>query len=105
MFLAQGDVLRKSTDGGGTWRNYAVAPPEDGFFVSELAPSPAYATDRTLFATGYGRARRSTDGGVTWAAMNTYGPSYGLAVSPNYAADKTRLAHLSGHRGARRRHA
>jgi YVTN family beta-propeller protein len=89
LFMAQGDVLRKSTDGGATWRNYPLAPPEEGFFAFELAASPAYAFDRTLFVTGFGRTRRSTDGGVTWADLATHGPTYGLAISPNYATDGT----------------
>ena len=87
VFLAQGDVLRKSTDGGVTWQSYPLAPPEEGFFVYDLEVSSAYALDRTLFATGFGRVRRSTDGGLTWTALNTMGPSYGLALSPSYAAD------------------
>ncbi|MBC8450318.1 MAG: hypothetical protein H8D78_21500, partial [Chloroflexi bacterium] len=89
VFVGRVDVLHKSTNGGSTWTSYPIAPPEEGFFVLELEPSPAYASDRTLLATGYGRVRRSTDGGVTWQGLNTYGPSYGLAVSPNYAADGT----------------
>ncbi|PKO23699.1 MAG: hypothetical protein CVU38_02680 [Chloroflexi bacterium HGW-Chloroflexi-1] len=89
VFVGQDDQLRKSTDGGATWTSYPVGAPGDGFSIFDLKPSPAYGSDRTLFATGFGRARRSTDGGATWQALNTYGPSYGLAVSPNYAADGT----------------
>jgi YVTN family beta-propeller protein len=89
LFVGQDDQVRKSTDGGATWTTYPIGTPGDGFFVFDLKTSPAYGSDRTLFATGFGRARRSTDGGATWQALNTYGPSYGLAVSPNYAADGT----------------
>ncbi len=89
VFIGNGDRLYKSTDGGGSWHSYLIAPPEDGFILFELAVSPAYASDHALFATGYGRVRRSTDGGVTWGSLNSYGPSYGLAISPNYATDGT----------------
>jgi len=89
VFVGLGSTLFKSTDGGSTWNSYTVAPPADGFLIFELQPSPAYAVDHTLFATGYGRVRRSTDGGATWTPLNTRGPSYGLAISPNYAADGT----------------
>ena len=59
VFIGNGDRLYKSTDGGGSWNSYLIAPPEDGFFLFELAASPAYASDHALFATGYGRVRRS----------------------------------------------
>ncbi len=88
VFMASGDTLRKSTDGGNTWQSYAIEP-SGGFSVSELAVSPAYAADHSLFVTGYGQARRSTDGGTTWHSVGSYAPSYGLAISPSYAADGT----------------
>ena len=87
LFVGQGDVVHKSTDGGATWHTYPLAPPEEGFFAYEIEASPAYAADHTLFATGFGRVRRSTDGGLTWQALSTWGPSYGLAISPSYLAD------------------
>lgn len=89
VFVGNSDRLYKSTDGGASWNSYVIAPPEEGFILFELAASPAYASDRTLFATGYGRVLRSTDGGATWAPVGGFGPSYGLALSPNYAADGT----------------
>jgi len=89
VFLADDGILHKSTDGGATWSDYSFGGPGDDFFVFDLEASPAYASDRTLFATGLGRARRSANGGLTWQALTTDGPSYGLAISPNYIADGT----------------
>ena len=87
--MASDATLRKSTDGGLTWRNFAMTTPAVGFHTLELEASPAYATDRTLFATGYGGTLRSTTGGETWTSVGRYSPAYGLAISPNYAADGT----------------
>ena len=89
VFVADRDQLYKSTDGGATWTTYPIASPEDWFMIYELAASPAYASDQTLLATGYMGTRRSTDGGITWSAVVGPAPSYGLAVSPSYAADGT----------------
>ena len=89
LFMASDATLRKSTDGGLTWRNFAMTTPAVGFHTLELEASPAYATDRTLFATGYGGTLRSTTGGESWTSVGRYSPAYGLAISPNYAADGT----------------
>jgi photosystem II stability/assembly factor-like uncharacterized protein len=89
LFMASDATLRKSTDGGLTWRNFAMTTSAVGFHTLELEASPAYATDRTLFATGYGGTLRSTTGGETWTSVGRYSPAYGLAISPNYAADGT----------------
>ena len=89
LFMASDATLRKSTDGGLTWRNFPMTTPAVGFHTLELEASPAYATDHTLFATGYGGTLRSTTGGETWTSVGRYSPAYGLAISPNYAADGT----------------
>ena len=89
IFVAQGDVLHKSTDGGATWQDRPIAPPSSYFSTLELEISSAFAADRTLFASGYDGVRRSTDGGETWSSMGAYAPAYGLAISPAYASDRT----------------
>ncbi|MCU0500441.1 MAG: hypothetical protein MUC51_01525, partial [Anaerolineae bacterium] len=62
IFVAQGAVLHKSTDGGATWQDRPIAPPGSYFSTLELEISSAFAADRTLFASGYDGVRRSTDG-------------------------------------------
>ena len=89
VLMASDSTLRKSIDGGQTWRGFAMTTPAAGFYASGLEASPAYATDHTLFATGFGGTLRSTDAGETWTPMDSYSPAYGLAISPNYAADRT----------------
>ena len=89
IFVAQGDTLHKTTDGGLTWRSFALAPAGEYFTPMRLEVSPAYAADRTLFASGWGGVRRSTDGGETWSRTTALAPSYGLALSPAFAFDRT----------------
>jgi YVTN family beta-propeller protein len=89
IFVVQEDTLHKTTDGGATWRDIPIAPAGTYFTPMRLEVSPAYAVDRTLFASGWGGVRRSTDGGETWSDMRAAAPAYGLAISPDYAADRT----------------
>ncbi len=87
LFVMANDGLLKSTDGGASWNPTGfpnAAPPLD---VSQLALSPGYGSDHTLFAAGYGPTYRSTDGGATWQPLDGYAPSYGLAISPDFASD------------------
>ncbi len=68
--------------------------------VYAVALSPAYATDRTLFAgTWDGGVFRSTDGGATWQAVNNGLATTDLlavALSPAYATDRTLFAGTNG---------
>ena len=75
IFVAQGDVLHKSSDGGATWQDRPIAPPGAYFSTLELEISSAFAADRTLFASGYDGVRRSTDGGETWSSTGAYAPA------------------------------
>ena len=61
--------------------------------VVELAFSPAYAMDRTLFALVRDDGLyESTDGGTTWHATGLSGDLSTFAVSPDYADDGTLVA-------------
>lgn len=80
--------LYRTTDGGQTW---SYDPDWIGS-VRDIAFSPAFAADHTVFAA-MGTLRglgRSTDGGVTWVETGLVGQTFlSLAVSPHYSADQT----------------
>ncbi len=90
-FAGTGNGVFSSTDRGQTWWPLGAL----AAYINELAVSPAYATDHTIFVTtscngctGLG-INRTTDGGATWQYVR--GSSYGgaLAISPQYASDHT----------------
>lgn len=64
-----------STDGGNTLTPTSLSQA----FVTAVAISPAYVTDRTVFAAAYAGMFVSRDGGATWTQMFT---------SALYAADR-----------------
>lgn len=78
--------LLRSIDGGDTWTE--VKWGTNSILASSVEFSPAYGTDRTVFASG-GGIYMSTNGGATWARRNLAGDL--VAVSPNYAIDRTLL--------------
>ena len=86
--------------GQGVYRAYSdvaswqpISPP---WHVVDLAISPDYVNDKTIFAlsglwtTGY-TVHRSIDRGNTWqtATPATVADALGLAISPNFANDQT----------------
>jgi photosystem II stability/assembly factor-like uncharacterized protein len=85
--------LLRSTDGGQTWRQ-ALKGMDDPY-VMDVALSPAFESDHTLFAvTWYSGVYFSSDGGNTWHRLSYRGqlePSGGanpfdlaVAVSPDF---------------------
>ncbi len=85
-----------SADQGVTWSPLPMALPS----VTDLAVSPVYASDRTLFAITRNGApsseiQRSTDGGETWQLVRYIGGDK-LAISPQFASDHTIYALNSG---------
>jgi len=97
MFLAlfgDGKIVR-SQNGGSTW-----APISNGItstYILDLAVSPNYATDRTIFALG-DAVYRTTNGGGSWAKVGVVQMVGGvsLKLSPNYTTDRTILVAGSG---------
>jgi hypothetical protein len=63
--------------------------------------SPAFATDRTLFAASYADGLyKSTDGGETWAMIHlpvNGAEASATALSPGYAGDRTLFASTIDH--------
>ena len=67
---------------------------EKGFqrpHFSDLAISPSFNSDRTLFLAGFNGLFKSTDGGSQWSELDALSSRIvlGLAISPNYANDST----------------
>jgi len=104
--------LMRSTDGGRSWQQSLAGLGDP--YVMDLAFSPAFEEDHTLFAvTWYSGVYRSTDAGESWESLPLGGgaevaPSGGpnpydltVAVSPGYADDGLMLASFS--RGLHRR--
>ncbi len=94
--------MYRSTDGGQTWVQLRGGLPSSQYLTLDLALSPDFANDQTLFAGGaqgefWGEGvYRSTDGGDTWQPVwkdLVHLRVQDVAVSPNYAADGTLLAY------------
>jgi photosystem II stability/assembly factor-like uncharacterized protein len=86
------DGLFISTDGGQNWMPSGI----NGIAVHSIAFSPSFATDGTMFAASlYDGLFKSTDRGVTWAKVGGVPGTCCIsrvAVSPDYAADRTVFA-------------
>jgi photosystem II stability/assembly factor-like uncharacterized protein len=87
-----------STTGGATWafKNSGMSLS----YTDAAAISPNFANDQTAFSSVYAFLEQTTNGGSTWQAMfaccvgDTVGTKVntrGLALSPNFANDKTVL--------------
>lgn len=89
LFARTQTGLYKSVDRGASWQSTALP----GVNIVDLALSPNYAADRTVWASLAGQGVwQSTDAGATWRATYfTQTANARLAFSPNYAADRTLL--------------
>lgn len=90
------DIIGKSTDGGLTWTSHSLPSRHSGSSI--IALSPAFINDATLFVgSRHGLIYRSIDGGENFkiifdeSATSCDGCISSIAVSPNYAVDKTIL--------------
>jgi len=75
-----------SMDQGRTWvaRNNGIA----SLSFDAVAVSPAFSTDRTVFAGGASGVWRSTDDGLSWQATSlNFAEIRALVCSPGYATD------------------
>lgn len=90
-----GCSLLRSMDNGDVW--HAIWDVEHP--VADIAVSPGYATDHTLFVATVtpegGELRRSTDRGDTWQVVHEFGDSlywFRIGLSPNFTVDSTLFA-------------
>ncbi len=88
---AVGGSLRRSTNGGKSWRKLG-GPPGD---VAAIAISARHARDHTLFATFKAAVYKSSDMGTTWTKWGSAQPDgmpvRSLALSPNVVGGRARL--------------
>jgi photosystem II stability/assembly factor-like uncharacterized protein len=88
--VSNGGRVFRSADGGGTW-----SPSSSGItdpVVTGLTVSPAYASDRTVFAAADNGVFRSRDAGLTWQTEATgLGGRFcrEVALDPQFATDST----------------
>jgi photosystem II stability/assembly factor-like uncharacterized protein len=89
----------RSRDGGATWEKRShgltsvteskLGRPRSDFRV--LRVSNNFRSDRTLFLAGFDGLFQSVDGGDRWTSVETISVRYvdGVAISPNFATDRT----------------
>ncbi len=99
------DGVFKSTDGGTTWlpAKEGLTWSGPGGFPAEqsvafLEISPDYAQDATLFAGSVDGLYKTEDGGESWSEVPEFDGKFvvAVAVSPDYAADRTVLISVKG---------
>jgi photosystem II stability/assembly factor-like uncharacterized protein len=97
MFAGTVEGVRKSVDGGDTWRSVTNGPEGE----TQIALSPDYRNDHTLFAGTERGLFVSRDEGETWRRIDT--PVFpndatieAVALSPDYARDQMVLVSVSG---------
>lgn len=96
--------LRRSADGGATWRPADAGLPAGLIWGSAIALSPDWARERLIFLGTDKGVFRSEDGGLTWKASSVGLPQseggrpvgvLSLAISPDWASDRTVFAGLA----------
>ncbi|MFQ6059322.1 MAG: WD40/YVTN/BNR-like repeat-containing protein, partial [Anaerolineae bacterium] len=85
--ILSGAGLMRSTDGGETWQAANSGLFYEPIALSDLAFSPSFAEDRTLYALfsgeGMSRLYRSTDGGDNWKVLKEDMPISAFALLPD----------------------
>src|SRR6266508_2256112 len=92
-------TVLKSNDGGNTWVASGNGIPTD-LPIRDLAISPTYQNDQTIFAATGNPSRgsifKSSDAGSSWSqattGMKVSTSVYHLAISPDFATDRTIFA-------------
>ena len=95
--------FRRSADGGATWHPSLAGLPPGLIWGSTIALSPDWARERLILLGTDKGVFRSEDGGATWKASSMGLPQseggrpasvLSLAISPNFADDRTVFAGL-----------
>ncbi|GAC1638739.1 MAG: hypothetical protein NVS4B8_04920 [Herpetosiphon sp.] len=87
--------IYRSADRGATWRKVASRTLNLRYaWLTQLVVSPAFLTDRTVFALWSGGMLRSTDGGMTFQDVpvglgSKIGGNKTLSISPQFGSDRT----------------
>jgi photosystem II stability/assembly factor-like uncharacterized protein len=91
LFAAATAGLRRSEDGGATWRDaWSTLTLTEPLAATSVAVSPGWVHDRTVFCAAPGGVFRSTDGGHEWELAHLPRPTpfvSQLLLSPDYVND------------------
>jgi len=91
-------ALSKTLNSGLTWNQISLIDTDVNVGIADLAPSPDYATDSTLFVatcsatTPFDSLWKSVMGGTIWERIDVFNTTNDLAVvrvSPEYGTDDT----------------
>jgi photosystem II stability/assembly factor-like uncharacterized protein len=110
---ARGAGIYKTADGGNTWQavnnglsfidawQRSVIVHQIHLNDIQLTISPHYRVDRTVFAASAEGLFQTTDGGDSWRELEGLTQEKSnyimtMAISPNYASDKTLIASVKG---------
>lgn len=97
LFLGIDQGLRRTADGGASWSAIELPPHrskerQSSYEVRTVLFSPAFREDRTVWAVHKGGIYTSHDAGLTFTSQAPLGEwTARLAVSPDYATDRTML--------------
>lgn len=94
IFIIISDHLRKSTDGGYSWKELSNGL-DNKYLLSSIAISPSFKRDKTLYLSSIGDGVYCTrDGGNTWQKVNQGLDSHniGLVAFASVADNKAVLA-------------
>lgn len=85
--------LYASSDGGASWSWRSTALPRgQGQTLRQLAVSPDFAHDRTVFAAATSGVWVSRDAGQSWTRTGGPAPAAAIALSPAFARDRSLIA-------------
>jgi photosystem II stability/assembly factor-like uncharacterized protein len=102
LFVTGTEGIYQSVDGGLTWKNVSQGTPLSKASNVQLAISPNYPKDGTIFAgTIFSGLYVTKDGAKSWTKLekpgfNPQASVETIAISPDYANDRTVIVSLQG---------